>query len=142
MASMTHPARRTRRAGARPAGSALATSARGVLLGLSALGAVNHALGVLAFAGSSDERMMFTLFAALDLYAVVVLLTAYRRGERWAWALTWVHTAAYAMAFVAVGPGVGSLYLAVAGVAAAAQLAGLPSLRRPAPGDRRRGTPS
>ena len=55
---------------------------------------VNHVLGVATFAGNGDERMMFTLFAALDLYAVVVLLTAYRRGERWAWALIWVHTAA------------------------------------------------
>ena len=69
--------------------------------------------------------MMFALFAGLDLYAVVVLLTAYRRRERWAWALTWVHAAAYASAFVFLGPGLGSVYLIVAGVSALAQLAAL-----------------
>ena len=74
--------------------------------------------------------MMSTLFAGLDLYAAVVLLTAYRRRERWAWAVTWVHTAAYALAFVFIGPGIGSIYLIIAGVSAVAQLAALPSIRR------------
>jgi len=131
MRSITHPEQATpSRRGARRAGSALATGAWGVLLGLSILGVVNHVLGVATFAGDGNERMMFTLFAALDLYAAVVLLTAYRRGEPWAWALTWVHTAAYALAFVFIGPGIGSMYLIVAGVAALAQLAGLPWIRR------------
>jgi len=66
----------------------------GLLLGLSILGLLNHVLGVTTFASNGDERMMFTLFAALDLYAMVVLLIAYRRRERWAWAVTWVHSAA------------------------------------------------
>lgn len=120
----------TSRPGARRAGSALATGAWGVLLGLSILGVLNHVSGVATFAANADERMMFTLFAALDLYAVVVLLTAYRRRERWAWAVTWIHTAAYALAFVFIGPGIGSLYLIIAGVSALAQLAALPTFRR------------
>ena len=102
----------------------------GLLLGLSILGVLNHALGAATFASNSDEQMMFTLFAALDLYAMVVLLTAYRRRERWAWALTWVHSAAYAVAFLLIGPGIGSIYLIVAGVSALAQLATLPNSTR------------
>ena len=113
------------RPGDRRAGTALAAGAWGVLLGLSILGVLNHVLGVATFAGTADEQMMFALFAALDLYAMVVLLTAYRRRERWAWTLTWVHTAAYALAFVFLGPGIASIYLIVAGVSAVAQLAAL-----------------
>ena len=120
----------TSRPSARRTRSALATGAWGLLLALSILGVLNHVLGVATFASNGDERMLFTLFAALDFYAAVVLLTAYRRRERWAWALTWVHTAAYALAFVFIGPGIGSIYLIIAGVSALAQLAALPSIRR------------
>jgi len=126
MALTTNPDQSaTSRPGDRHAGTALAAGAWGLLLGLSVLGVLNHVLGVATFAGTGDERMMFALFAGLDLYAVVVLLTAYRRRERWAWAVTWVHTAAYASAFVFLGPGIGSIYLIVAGVSALAQLAAL-----------------
>lgn len=116
---------RPRRPGDRHVGSGLAAGAWGVLVGLSTLGVLNHVLGVVTVARNADEQMMFALFAGLDVYAVVVLLTAYRRRERWAWALTWVHTAAYALAFVFLGPGIGSIYLIVAGVSALAQLAQL-----------------
>jgi len=114
----------------RQAGSPLAAAAWYLLLGLSFLGVVNHVLGVATFAADGDERMMFTLFAAVDLYAAAVLLTAYRRSEPWAWALTWAHSAAYALVFVFTGPGIGSVYLIVAGLSALAQLAGLPAIRR------------
>lgn len=53
-----------------------------MLLGLSILGVLNHVLGVVAFAETGEEQMMFALFAGLDLYAMVVLLTAYRHRER------------------------------------------------------------
>ena len=75
---------------ARGVGSAVAATAWGVLFVLSMLRIINHVLGAAAFASSDDERMMFALFAGVNLYATVVLLTAYRR-DRLREGLTWLH---------------------------------------------------
>lgn len=41
-----------------------------------------------------------------------------------------MHTAVYALALAFIGPGIGTMYLIVAGVSVSAPLASLPSFRR------------
>jgi hypothetical protein len=37
-----------------------------------------------------DEPTLFTGFTAFNLYSLVVLLIPFRRGEPWAWWITWI----------------------------------------------------
>ena len=65
-----------------------------VLVLSTRLFALHHVAGTAAFATSDDERMMFLVFAALQLLALIVLLVPYRTRERWArWAI-WIPIAA------------------------------------------------
>jgi hypothetical protein len=83
---------------------------------------VNHISGPLAgFAEGDDEVLAFFALAAMNIYAVVVLLTGYRRGERWAWWVTWVLVAVYALVIL-YAPDAGPYYLAAAVVMTLAQL--------------------
>jgi hypothetical protein len=104
----------------------LAKVAWGILLVLSVLGALNHAVGVFAIAEKDPEPLMFAVFACLNLYATAVLLGPYRRGEMWAWLVTWVEVAAFALVYPLTGPEVGRWYLIGAVIAALAQAASLP----------------
>jgi hypothetical protein len=61
-----------------------------VLVVLTALFALNHLLGAATFARSDDERVMFLIFAALNLLTLVVLIVPYRARERWAWWAVWI----------------------------------------------------
>ncbi len=101
-----------------------------VLLAISIVGVLNHLLGVLAFATSSDERLAFAMFACVNAYATAVLLVPYRRRVGWAWSITWLEVAAFASVLpLTGGGGIGVGYLVVAAVAALAQLATLPDFR-------------
>jgi hypothetical protein len=90
------------------------TSARAswvVLVVVSSLALVNHGMGVFGIAEDDTESLMFALFACVNLYAVVVLLGPYRRGEMWAWLVTWVEVAAFAVVFPFTRDGIGVTYL-------------------------------
>ena len=52
-----------------------------VLVVSTGLFALNHVAGTAAFATSDDERMMFLVFAALQLLALIVLLVPYRARD-------------------------------------------------------------
>jgi hypothetical protein len=100
-----------------------------VLLAISLLGGLNHLLGVFAFAGSEDEQLAFTAFAVVNAYATAVLLHPYRRGLTWAWLVTWLEVAAFAVVLPLTGGGLGLGYLGVAAIAALAQAATLSHFR-------------
>lgn len=65
-----------------------------ILLVSTSLFALNHIVGAATFATTDDERVMFMIFAALNLLALAVLLVPYRARERWAWWATWIPIAA------------------------------------------------
>jgi hypothetical protein len=74
-------------------------------------------------AGFSEEdswALAFIGLAAMNVYVLSVLLTAYRRGERWASRVTWVPVAIYAL--VTFYADEGAYYLGTAAVMAIAQL--------------------
>lgn len=104
-------------------GSARVKAGWVVLLVVSVGGALNHLLGAVTFAEAGEEQLMFVLFGGVNAYAAAVLLSPYRRLQRWAWGATWIEVAAFAAAAPLVGGGTGTGYLVVAAVAAIAQLA-------------------
>lgn len=91
--------------------------------------AVNHVAGIWFIASSTDEAQMFELMGALNLFALVVLVIPYRRGERWAWWAMWIAIVPVALVLVFAGGGIGLTYAVTALVMAAAQLMTLPSFR-------------
>ncbi len=101
-----------------------------VLLLLSSAYAINHILGVATFSENDTDRLMFVGFAALNIYTVIVLLTPYRTREPWAWGITWVSVAVFAICPLLIPPPIGTFYLGSAIVMAVAQLAALPDFRR------------
>ena len=108
----------------------LAKSGWIILLAVSTLGALNHTVGALAFAGPDPEPLMFAAFASLNLYATAVLIWPYRRGEMWAWLVTWVEVAAFALVYpLTDDAAIGTAYLVGAAILALAQLASLPRFR-------------
>jgi hypothetical protein len=93
-----------------------------ILLVIAGASVVNHLSGPLAgFANGDAEVLMFLALAAMNIYAFVVLLTGYRHGERWAWWVTWVMVAIYAVTIV-YAPDAGPYYLGAAAVMVLAQL--------------------
>lgn len=101
-----------------------------VLVTAAVLGVVNHSAGVFLIAEKQPEPLMFAAFAAVNAYALVVLLVPYQRREPWAWAVSWVNVAATGMVFVWLRDGVGVSYLVVAVLMSLAQLATYPEFRR------------
>ena len=99
-----------------------------VLVVLTALLVANHALGLLTFATSDDERALFVIFLAFGMLSLVVLLIPYRRLERWSWWATWIPVVAIALPLL-IFPFdvVVAFYAGVAAVMAAAQLMTLPA---------------
>ena len=93
---------------------------------LTTLFALNHLVGVWAFASSDDEQMMFVAFAALQVLSLVVLAVPYRRLERWAWWALWIQIAAMAVTLVVFQSTLGVLYAVVAALMATGQFVTLP----------------
>jgi len=85
-----------------------------ILLVLAALMALNH-FGLIFFL---DEPVLFTGFAAFNLYAFLVIYIPFRRGEKWAWYATWILPIGFALpaATDPGDPGIAIFYYAVAGV--------------------------
>jgi hypothetical protein len=89
---------------------------------LSAALALNHLAGIAWFSENDDDRLLFAVFAGLNVYALAVLLRAFRRRERWAWLVTWVSVVVLGVTIAFAGPEIGIYYLFAAGVMAVAQL--------------------
>jgi hypothetical protein len=62
-----------------------------------------------------DEPVLFIGFAVFNLYAVIVLLIPFRRGEKWAWMTTWLLPIGLALP-AAGDPDILVFYFTVAGV--------------------------
>jgi hypothetical protein len=57
-----------------------------LLIVLAALMTLNH----LTLLFILDEPVLFTGFAAFNLYALLVILIPFRLSEKWAWFTTWI----------------------------------------------------
>ena len=57
-----------------------------ILVVLAALMTLNH----FALIFFLDEPVLFIGYAAFNLYALIVILIPFRRGEKWAWFTTWI----------------------------------------------------
>ena len=102
-----------------------------ILGGINGLSSLNHVSGPLAgFAEGDAEMFVFFSLAAINIYALAVLLTAYRRGEQWAWWVTWAMIAIYGITML-YAPDAGRYYLGAAVVMAVAQLLTWSAFRAP-----------
>ena len=99
-----------------------------VITGASILILVSGPLA--GYAETDMEVWAFFALAAMNIYALVVLFTGYRRGEQWAWWVTWDLVAIYAMTIL-YEPDPGPYYLGAAVVMAIAQLLTWSSFGRP-----------
>ena len=64
-----------------------------------------------------DEPVLFTGFAFFNLYALIVILIPFRRGERWAWMTTWLLPIGSALP-AASDPDIAIYYFSIAAVCA------------------------
>ena len=87
------------------------------LIVLAALMTLNH----FALIFFLDEPVLFTGFAAFNLYALLVILFPFRRGEKWAWLATWILPAGLALP-AATDPDIAILYYTVSAVCVLALL--------------------
>jgi hypothetical protein len=62
-----------------------------------------------------DEPVLFTGFAVFNLYALIVILIPFRRGEKWSWMTTWLLPIGLALP-AALDPVTLFFYFAVAAV--------------------------
>lgn len=95
------------------------------LVVVTAMSVAGHALLPLVTTG---EEVLFVGWATMNLYALVVLLTAYKGGEVWGWWVTWLMPASYA-SLILFDSEVGTTYLGAAVLMAAAQLMTWPAFR-------------
>jgi hypothetical protein len=95
-----------------------------VIAGLSIVGY----LASVGLAATDMEVAAFFALAGINIYALSVLLTVYRRGEPWAWWVTWVTAAIYGMTIL-YAPDLGPYYMGPAIVMAIAQLLTWPVFR-------------
>lgn len=100
-----------------------------VLVVIAGLGIVGY-LASVRLATTEMEVAAFFALAGINIYALSVLLTAYRRGEQWAWSVTWVQVAVYGMTIL-YAPELGPWYLGPAVVMTLAQLLTWPAFRKP-----------
>lgn len=102
-----------------------------VLVVINGLSVLNHVSG--PFTGLADrdiETLAFFVLAAMNTYALVVLATAYRRGDPWAWWVTWVVVAIYGLTILYISDA-GRYYLGAAVVMAVAQVTTWSAFRQP-----------
>jgi hypothetical protein len=73
-----------------------------------------------------DEPILFTGFAIFNLYAVLVILISFRRGEKWAWTATWLLPIGLGLP-AALDPDIMLFYFAVAAICVFALLLTTPA---------------
>lgn len=93
-----------------------------VLVVMNGLLLLNHAVATFFVATSPDEARMFIAYAIVNAFALLVLLFAYRKHERWAWWSIWLVVLATGITVAYGADAIGVTYLAIAGVMALAQL--------------------
>jgi hypothetical protein len=81
------------------------------LLLAAALMALLHFSGIFFL----DEPVLFTGFAAFNLYSLIVILIPFHRSEKWAWMTTWLLPVGLAIP-AAIDPDIRLSYFAVAAV--------------------------
>ncbi|HEY5574274.1 MAG TPA: hypothetical protein VIK64_14730 [Anaerolineales bacterium] len=86
------------------------------LLMISALVALNHIFHFLGL-GPPDEAPLYIGWAAFNLYSSAVLYIPFRRGERWAWYVTWIQVVGFA-SVIFFNAEIGPYYLGAAVVMA------------------------
>lgn len=62
-----------------------------------------------------DEPVLFTGFAVFNLYALIVVLIPFRRGDKWTWVTTWLLPIGLALP-AALDPHIAIYYFAVSAV--------------------------
>jgi hypothetical protein len=62
-----------------------------------------------------DEPVLFTGFAVFNLYALIVILIPFRRGEKWAWMTTWLLPIGLALP-ATLDPDIMTFYFVIAAV--------------------------
>ena len=83
-----------------------------ILLVIAALMTLGH-FGLIFF--FMDERVLFAGLAAANLYAFIAIYTAFRRGEKWAWVITWT-LPGLALLIAATVPSIAIYYYGVAAI--------------------------
>jgi len=83
-----------------------------ILLMFAALMTLGHFSLIFIF---MDERVLFAGLAASNLYAFIAIYTAFRRGEKWAWVVTWT-LPALALLIAVTNPSLAIYYYGVAAV--------------------------
>ena len=84
-----------------------------VLLIIAALMTLSH----FALIFILDEPTLFIGFTLFNLYALIVLLIPFRRGENWAWLTTWILPVGLALP-ASTDPNIAIYYFSVAAVCA------------------------
>jgi hypothetical protein len=95
-----------------------------ILMGLSVLSVVMHAGLLFAL---PDEELLFLGWAVFSLYSAVVLAIPYRRGEKWAWFVTWLMVFTFAIVNL-FNSEFGVMYLVTAGLMAVGQMLARPAI--------------
>ena len=83
-----------------------------ILLVIAALMTLGH-FGLIFF--FMDERVLFAGLASSNLYAFLVIYLLFRRGEKWAWVVTWT-LPALALLIAVTNPSLAIYYYGVAAV--------------------------
>jgi len=83
-----------------------------ILLVIAALMTLGH-FGLIFF--FMDERVLFAGLASSSLYAFLVIYLLFRRGEKWAWVVTWT-LPALAFLIAVTNPSLAIYYYGVAAV--------------------------
>lgn len=95
------------------------------LVVVTAASVAGHALLSLFTTG---EEVLFVGWTTMNLYGLIVLLTAYKSGQLWSWWATWLMPASYA-SLILFDSEVGATYLGAALLMAVAQLMTRPAFR-------------
>ena len=83
-----------------------------ILLVIAALMTLGHFSLIFIF---MDERVLFAGLATSNLYAFLVIYLLFRRGEKWAWVVTWT-LPALALLIAVTHPSLAIYYYGVAAV--------------------------
>jgi hypothetical protein len=82
-----------------------------LLLALTALMTLNHVVLIFAL----DEQALFIGWSAFNLYALAMLWIPFRAGQKWAWYISWIMIAAFAVVIL-LDSEIGWMYLGTAAV--------------------------
>jgi len=114
-----------------PSVSRVARIAFWALVAVTCFYTVVHAAGIFFIADGAEERLMFTCYAALNMFALVVLLAPFRSGQPWAWAASWIPLVPNLLVLPILGQeGPGTQYLAISAVMAVCLLVTRPAARQ------------